>query len=171
MPPTANLTVEILIAPLRVSLGYAERLAKDIPSDLFAHMPHPKMNHPAFCFGHLSLYPNQVLRMVGQDDLIVVKHGWDSLFKAGVECVEQDGRYPAKDDILAYYFERHHSLLAALADLDEAVLARENPAEGRLKTMFPVLGGALNFYLNNHHSVHLGQVSAWRRAAGLGAAM
>lgn len=170
MPPAAHLAAEILAAPLRVSLGYAERLVKDIPADLFAHQPVPGMNHPAFCFGHLSLYPNQVLRLLGRDELIIENDGWDAIFKAGVECVEQDGRYPAKDIVLDHYFERHHSLLLAMDQIDEDILNRENPAEGRIKTMFPILGGAINFYLNNHHSVHLGQVSAWRRVAGLGPA-
>jgi hypothetical protein len=170
MQAAANPTIELLSAPLRVSLGYAERLTRDIPPDLFAHMPARGMNHPAFCFGHLSLYPNQVLRMLGREADVVSRPGWEALFKAGVDCVEQDGRYPAKDEILEYYFERHHSLLAAMGEVEEALLARENPAEGRMKSMFPTLGGALNFYINNHHSVHLGQVSAWRRAAGLGPA-
>ncbi len=170
MAVTANVTAEILSAPLRLTLSYAERLLKDIPAGRFAHMPHPMMNHPAFCIGHLSLYPNQVLRMLGEDELLVEKDGWDALFKAGVACVEQDGRYPEKNEIAAHYFERYQTVLAALGDIDESVFARENPAEGRMKTFFLTIGSAANFYLNNHHMSHLGQISAWRRAVGLGPA-
>lgn len=153
--------------PLRVSIGYGELLVKDIPAAKFAHMPHPAMNHPAFCIGHLCLYPNRVLTLIGKPQLIVEKPGWPELFKAGVACVEQDGRYPSKDELVAVYLERYRTVCDAIGDVDEEVFARENPTEGRFRQMFPTVGGAVNFMLNNHHMTHLGQISAWRRAVGL----
>ena len=156
---------------LRRSIGYGEMLVKDIPADKFAHMPIPNLNHPAFCIGHLSLYPNRVLNMVGKSALIVDKPNYTALFVAGTPCVEQDGRYPAKDEIVAYYLDRYRAIEKVLPEISDEMLRRENPIEGRLRELFPTIGSAMCFLLNNHHMTHLGQVSAWRRVMGLGSVM
>jgi hypothetical protein len=157
--------------PVRATLGYAERLLADIPADRFAHMPIPKLNHPAFNIGHLSLYPNRLFNMLGRPDLVIDKPGYPTLFQAGTECVEQDGRYPSKDELVSYYFERYRAMLAHLPEISDETLARDNPIEGRLRDMFPTIGAALCFMLNNHQMAHLGQISAWRRLMGMGSAM
>jgi len=171
MTATAQTMIDIILGPARVSLGYGGMLVKDIPAERFAFRPHPTMNHPAFCIGHLSLYPNRVLDFVGRKDLMVERSGWPELFKAGVACVDDDGRYPAKDELVGYYTERHEAVLNALADVDESVLAQPNPVEGRFRQMCPTVGIAVNFMLNAHHMSHLGQISAWRRAVGLPSVM
>lgn len=156
---------------LRMTLGYAERLLADIPADRFAHMPVPKLNHPAFNIGHLSLYPNRLFTMLGRADLVIEKPGYPALFQAGVECVEQDGRFPSKDELVAYYLERYRAMLALLPEVTDDMLSRDNPIEGRLREMFPTIGAAMCFMLNNHQMMHLGQISAWRRVMGMGPAM
>lgn len=173
MPATATLpkVADYFVNCLRPTIGYAELLVKDIPPAKFAHKPHPTMNHPAFIIGHLSLYPNKVFTVLSQPRLIVEKPGFAELFQAGVQCVEQEGRYPGKDEIVAYYLERHKALIQAMGNVSDEALARENPIEGRLKEKFPLVGIAVNFLLNNHHMSHLGQLSAWRRAMGLPSVM
>lgn len=157
-----------LVGPsLRASIGYADLLVKDIPPDQFAHSPHPTLNHPAFNIGHLSLYPNRVLTLLGMQERVVEKPGFPELFKAGVKCVEQDGRYPAKDEIVAYFQERHRALADALPEVEEDVLRRPNPAEGRFRDMFPTAGAVATFMSTAHLMSHLGQVSAWRRVMRL----
>jgi hypothetical protein len=37
--------------------------------------------------------------------------------------------------------------------------------------MCPTIGAVANFLLSAHHMMHLGQVSAWRRAVGLGSVL
>jgi hypothetical protein len=169
--PTSLRMADIMLHGMKRSLAYGELLLKDIPADKFAHMPHPTLNHPAFIIGHLSIYPNRLFTMLGRKELVKEKAGYPELFQAGVACVEQDGRYPKKDEIVAYYVERYTAIGNLLPTLDDEVFSRENPMEGRIKEMFPQLGLAFNFMLNNHHMMHLGQVSAWRRCIGLGSAM
>ena len=158
---------DFVLGPARRTLGYAEKLVADIPADKFGHMPHPTMNHPAFCMGHLSLYPNRLFTLIGQPNKISEKKGWPELFQSGVACVEDDGRYPKKDEIVAFYVERYNAIIKTLETTSEEMYARENPMEGRMKEVFPFIGLAINFMLNNHAMMHLGQVSAWRRAMGL----
>ncbi len=162
---------EALMAPAKMSLGYADGLCKDIPAAKFGHMPHPKMNHPAFNMGHLSLYPNRLMQMLGLDRHVKEKAGWDLLFKAGVECVENDGRYPSKDEIVEFYMDRYKTVIELLPSVGDDVFTRENPAEGRFKEMLPSVGNVAIFMLTSHPMMHLGQISAWRRAMGMGSVM
>jgi hypothetical protein len=171
-PPAVKPTIaHYFVASAKRSISYAEAAVKDIPAGTFAHMPHANMNHPAFCIGHLSLYPNRIFSLIGQPKLVVDKPGYPELFAAGVQCVEQDGRYPAKDEIVAYFLERSHAMLKVVEAVPDDVFARENPLEGRIKEVFPLVGNAVNFMLNNHNMMHLGQISAWRRAMGMGSVM
>lgn len=171
MTTTASPAIEYFAHCLNITLGYAERVLDGIPADTFAHMPHPGMNHPAFCIGHLSLYPARILTMLGRPELAVEKPGWAELFQAGVACVEQDGRYPGKDELIAHYFEGYRTVGAILPEVTEQTLQQPNPIEGRMKELLPTAGAMVNFMLNNHQMVHLGQISAWRRAMGMGSAM
>ncbi len=153
---------------LRVTISYGETLTTNIPAEDFAHIPHPGMNHPAFCLGHLSLYPNELLRLLGRKEHIVDKPDFVPLFQAGTQCVEQDGRYPPKHDITRFYFDRHHVLCDALADVgDKLPGLMQGCPHSPFKRWFPTIGATLIYYLNNHHMQHLGQISAWRRVMGL----
>ncbi len=168
MPETSLSTADYIVPAASTSIHYGQLLAESIPAQQFAHMPHPGMNHPAFCLGHMVLSANAVLKMLGREDLVAEPEGWGDLFEQDVECVEQDGRYPEKDLIVQLYVASHEAAVQVLPTTPEEVFQRENPAEGRFKELAPTIGAAVNFLLVFHHSVHLGQVSAWRRAIGLG---
>jgi hypothetical protein len=163
-------TGALIASSLALSLRYADDLVKTIPAERFCEMPTKDMNHPAFCVGHLAIYANRVLEMIGRADLKIAMPFGDEHFKNGAPCVAQDGRYPSKDVLCDTFDKGWRTVLAALPTVDDAVFARENPAEGRFKEMFPTIGGAVNFLSGGHNMMHLGQVSTWRRAAGLGSA-
>ena len=171
MTTTASPTGQAIVDCLKLCTGYGEMLTKDIPADQFAHMPHPTMNHPAFCIGHLAIYPNRVLEFVGHADRIVPKDGYEDLFKAGVDCVDDPGRYPGKDELMAYYVDRHTVVAEILPDVPAEVFTQPNPVEGRFSEMVPTIGAAVNFLMTAHHMVHLGQLSSWRRAMNLPSVM
>lgn len=171
-PATSSRLVAGAIADsLRSVLHLGELLSKDIPAEKFDHMPHPNMNHPAFCFGHLSIYPNKVLTMIGRPDLVHEKDGWAEILEASATCVEQIGLYPPKDEIIAHFLERHRTVLDVLHKLDDGQLAGESPTQGKFKEMFPTLASVAIFMMASHAMYHLGQVSAWRRAMGLPSVM
>lgn len=58
----------IVASSLALTLRYAEDLVKTIPDERFCELPTKDMNHPAFCVGHLAIYANRVLDMVGRSD-------------------------------------------------------------------------------------------------------
>ena len=167
MTSTDIVTAAGIIDCMNIALGYAEMLTADLTEEQFGHMPHAEMNHPAFILGHLGLTADGALKTLGRADLAEERPKYEDLFQAGVKCVEQDGRYPGKDEMLAYYLDRHRVVGGVVGELDDAALAAPNPSADRLREMIPTLGGYVNFLLNGHQMAHLGQISAWRRAVGL----
>lgn len=157
---------------LQLAINYADALCKGIPADKFAHMPSKDYPSPAFYMGHLSIYPARVLAMLGRPNSGVVNPaGWEEMFKAGVACVDKPGHYPGKDEILAHWNAGYKACVAALNETPDSALLVPNPAEGRMKEMFPELAGMVTFMCVGHTQMHLGQVSMWRRTMGLGSAM
>ena len=51
--------------------------------------------------------------------------------------------------------------------LAASAVAAPNPAEGRMRELFPTLGSVHCFYAGGHMMSHLGQFSAWRRMEGM----
>ncbi len=168
--PTLNTTGALIATSLNYTIGYAHDLVHSIPAERFCEMPSPGMNHPAFCIGHLAIYANHVLGLIGCPDRKIVMPFGDEHFKNGAPCVAQDGRYPSKQVICDTFNSGWKTVLAALPAVEDNVFASEHPAEGRFKELFPTRGDVTNFLCGPHNMVHLGQISSWRRAAGLGSA-
>jgi len=168
---TSAFSAAFILPGLQRVIGYGEVLATDIPESRFTHMPHPAMNHPAFNYGHLAIYPTRVLGMLGRTDLVKPLEGWEEIFGAGCDCVDDPARYPDKDTLVNAFVSHHRALATALETATDETLFRENPAEGRFREMFPTVGSAVVFMTGAHPMMHLGQISAWRRAIGLGPAM
>lgn len=160
-------SAQFLAGNLRLAVGYAESLAKDIPAEKFAFKPHPTINHPAWCFGHLALYPDRTFGMLlGRSDLARVNERFTKLFEPGTKCEDNAAVYPPKDEIMAELRARHAVMIDYLDRVDDEVLQRETTHE-RYKARFPKIGHALHFLFANHIMMHLGQVSSWRRCVGL----
>lgn len=165
-------TADIIGSGLNLALVYADTLVKGIPAETFAHMPRSDFNSPAFCMGHLSVYPVRVLTMLERPDLVVPNPaGWEDLFKAGVPCVDKPGHYPGKEQIVEHFTKGYGACLQALKSTTDEVLGKPSPAEGRMKELFPTVGALVNFLCVGHTQMHLGQISMWRRQMGLGSAM
>ncbi|NDC63111.1 MAG: DinB family protein [Planctomycetia bacterium] len=166
----------IIADSLQLSLGYAERLLEGVGPGEFARFARVggvvvESNHPAFIYGHLSLYAPRVLWQIdhpapAKPDL------FDLAFSKDATCVDDpDGcRYPPMQEIVDYFREGHRMLVGALRSTPDAVFEKPNPAAGPMAERFPTLGSVQVFYCGGHMMMHLGQMSAWRRMQGLGPA-
>ncbi|MFM8953891.1 MAG: DinB family protein [Planctomycetaceae bacterium] len=166
----------VIADSLQLSVGYAERLVKSVPAERFARFATVggvtvESNHPAFIYGHLSLYAPKILRQIGHPAPSVPDQ-FEVRFSKEATCVDDvDGDlYPAMDEIIAFFLEGHRMVAGALRGTPDSVFDQANPAEGRMKELFPTIGSVQAFYCGGHMMMHLGQMSAWRRMAGLGAA-
>jgi hypothetical protein len=171
---------ELIVRPGHVALGYAERLLKDIKPETFARKPKFEecgildINHPAFCYGHLALYPVRLLDMLGLDrGPIDIPERYNELFAAGKDCLDDpDGTiYPSFDEVTQHFFTGYRHTLEVLRTVPDTAFQAPNPVEGRFKEMLPTLGEVASFMTSAHVMMHMGQVSAWRRCFGLGPAM
>jgi hypothetical protein len=170
---------DVIVAPARIARNYAELMLKDVRADQFARLPSAggkpvQTNHPAFVFGHLSIYPPRVAAMLGQQGMAVPNPPrFDELFVNGKPCLDDPNGtiYPPMDVITKHFFAGFDAAMGAVAKASDLDFTKPNPAEGRFKEMFPTVGGAINFMMSSHAMSHLGQVSAWRRFMGLGSAM
>ncbi|MFM9025157.1 MAG: DinB family protein [Planctomycetaceae bacterium] len=166
----------VIADSLQVSVGYGQRLLADIAPDRFARFAAPggvvvASNHPAFVYGHLSLYAPKILRLIGHPAPPVPDH-FEIRFSKDAACVDDvdEDLYPGRDEIVEFFMEGYRMVTAALRSTADDVFQQANSAEGRMRELFPTIGSAQAFYCGGHMMMHLGQVSAWRRMEGLGAA-
>ncbi|MDX2148875.1 MAG: DinB family protein [Planctomycetota bacterium] len=153
---------------------YGERLLDKVTQAQAARKPRfggvvIDCNHPTFVYGHLAIYPQRVLTLLGLEvGNAAAPASYTDLFKAGVECKDDvEGTiYPSLAEVSALFLRATDDAIAKVATVDDAIFARETPDE-RARASFPTLGTATIFLLNNHAMMHLGQVSTWRRCFGL----
>lgn len=166
---------QIISAGARLGLMYPERLLAGVTAENYARFARPggveiKSNHPAFILGHLALYPGRIMQNLGQPvGPTACPAGYEALFKFGVECQDDvsGSIYPPLDELREKFVTGYGTAIAAVEAAPDEAFDAPNPAEGRLRELFPTVGTAINFYLIGHVQVHLGQFSSWRRAMGL----
>lgn len=161
----------------KLSLEYAEKLIGGVSGEQFGRFADVngqtiESNHPAFVLGHLSIYPCRIIEDLGGDaSSIKPSEKYDALFSPTATCLDDpDGKlYPPMEDIKAKFFAAHHAAIEKLLATDDAAFGKENPNE-RMRSKFGTLGSMHAFYMGGHLMMHMGQLSAWRRAMGLGKA-
>ncbi|MEM9364997.1 MAG: DinB family protein [Planctomycetota bacterium] len=167
----------IILQSAALSLGYSERLLKDIAPETAAQMPQVdgkaiQANHPTFIFGHLSLYPSRIVVDLGGDATpIQPTDAYQTHFSPQATCQDDPNGnvYPTLDEVTSRYFAAMKLAIAAIEAAEDSAFAVENPNE-RMRAKFATKGSMHNFYLGGHVMIHMGQLSTWRRVMGLGPA-
>ncbi len=146
------------------TLGYAKRLAADIPDDKLTHQPHPGMNTPLWVLTHLAICTDYAAELLGGTK--VCPESWHRDFGPFSVPNEHKGPVGTKAELLAA-LDAGHARVAELAQSpDPAAMAKENPFEF-IRQPFPTVGVLIGHLLTTHEAIHLGQLSAWRRVMGL----
>ena len=169
-------TGQTIADSLRLTLGYSERLLKDVTPEMFPRFAAPggqsiASNHAAFVYGHLSLYAPRILGDLGLE-APAIPETFQSVFSKDAQCTDDpDGSiYPAMEEVTTFFFDGYKAALTALGTADDAVFQQDNPLGGAMAEKFPTMGSMHNFYVGGHIMIHMGQMSAWRRMQGLGPA-
>jgi hypothetical protein len=167
----------MIAASARLGLGYADRLLTDVTPDQFARFATPggqviESNHPAFIYGHLSLYAPRVVEQLGGDATgLAPSARFERAFSKDAKCVDDpDGSiYPAMDEIVAALKNGYSKAVETLESAGDELFIEANPNEA-MRAKFATIGAMHGFYVGGHFMLHMGQMSAWRRAIGLGSA-
>ena len=147
-----------------VNLDYGHKLVADIPEERMCEQPAPGMNHAAWVLGHLTYVADSMIGVFDQKP--AMSHEWKTLFNLASKPFADRAAYPSKAELLAAYEKAYARLSAVVAEASEETLAREFP-NPKLRGSLPTIGIAMLHVLGSHHGLHLGQLSAWRRAMGL----
>jgi uncharacterized damage-inducible protein DinB len=156
--------IDEIVRSFSRTLEYLRRLLADVPDELLTFQPGGVMNHPAWVIGHLTHSFQAIGSELGITRWLPVN--WEQQFGTGSVPVEIRDAYPCKDELLNALADGQLRVVKRLHQIGEEGLGEPLP-DDRYRDMFPTLGHAVLHILTSHVAVHVGQVTVWRRAAGL----
>jgi hypothetical protein len=150
----------------RRDIAYALRLVGDLSDEQMIAQPVPgrAMNHPAWTLAHLTLYNDVIARMLRRQSFDDPK---DHPF--GMQSSPQSDAtvYSPRAMAIEQYRRSHDEAERALVECDPSLFAEDVPL-ARWRALHPKVADMTLMLMVKHESMHLGQLSAWRRAMGLG---
>ncbi len=164
--------LEYIINQYDFNLEFARQLVLDLTEEQMTYIPSEGLvNHPAFTLGHLISGSAMLVEDLGGD--FDMSNEWKKLFlrkgpgdprlpKTGVE-------YPAKKDLITELSRQHDLVKGRLNKQTEEGLSKR--IKWRFNSYMPTLLDIIFFMCINHEAMHLGQLSAWRRAMGMNSAL
>lgn len=140
-----------------------ERLASDIADERFTAQPVSEINHPAWLFGHITSYHQVIVDLLAGNEFA---NPWDAPCGKNSEPNPDRAAYPAKVAILAAHRHGFDQAAAAILEAPASAwtAALEHPTWGK---QFDTVAPAVVFLATTHQALHLGQLSGWKRAAGM----
>ncbi len=157
-------SVESIVYAWDNGLRYAEALLKDLTDDQMLR-PGGNMNHPAWILGHMSLYyPIVPALLRGESFPDPADDEWFGFRGRGPQ--DDMTLYGSKAAQVERMIDGHEQVAQALLGAAEADFRRP-PSLPRWSAMYPTVEFMLPDLLLMHENIHIGQLSLWRRAAGL----
>jgi hypothetical protein len=162
---TAVFTVESIVYAWDNQLRYAMALVEDLTDEQMVLRPGGNMNHPAWILGHVSLYHPVTVQLLAGEPVDDPKN--DPMFGfAGHGPLDDIAKYGGKETIVSRFATGHENVAQALLAAKASAFLRPPTLERWAKT-YPTVEFMLPDLLLHHESMHIGQISIWRRAAGL----
>jgi hypothetical protein len=147
----------LILADVRAAV---EELTEELMVRQFPGAP----NHPAWTIGHLVYSAQAIGGELGLAPWL--PSSWVALFCTGSIPQPLAAAYPSRSGLLDALADAQARITQALSCLTPEALAAPLP-DVRYRPVFPTVGHAIVHILSGHTSFHLGQLSLWRRAAGL----
>lgn len=151
-----------VIGTYQMNRGMMKQLASTIPAERFAEMP-SGINPPAWIVGHCCYASDGMLKMLGREKKC--PESYTKLFGMGSTPVSELSAYPSAEALLSLYESIGDEVVDAAGKVTAEQLAGENPVEFA-RDRLPTIGGMVTFMMTMHEAMHVGQLSAWRRASG-----
>ncbi|MEN1681023.1 MAG: DinB family protein [Planctomycetota bacterium] len=146
-------------------LAYALALLDDLTDEQMVLRPGGNMNHPSWILGHMAIYHPVVVGMLnGEPVHDAADH---ELFGfRGKGPVDDLSAYGSKAEQVERFKQGHEDVAQSLLTATPEQLAQK-PTPPRWAEKYPSIAFMLPDLLLHHEGVHIGQLSIWRRAAGL----
>jgi len=159
-----------ILTNLKFNRDVTRQLLKDVDDARMVEQPPGIPNHAAWQLGHLAYSLEGASQMLGGS--FALPAGWNDRYGMGSRPLADRGAYPSKNELLDRLEEAADSVASVMRGGDAAAMDATNPVpDPMFQKMMPTLGDAIAFLVNSHYAYHLGQMSGWRRAIGLGSAL
>ena len=141
-------------------LDYARKLSEGIADATMNVQPAAGMNTPLWIYGHLAVCTDYALMFLGQP--MHCPKRWHKAFGPGSDPAGVQAPFPAKQELLAAMEANFPRIVETLKAATAEQLAQPHSFEPTKKT-FPTTADMIAHLLTTHPTLHLGQLSAWRR--------
>ena len=149
---------------LVVAKNLMHLLCDDIDENIFADRLGTTINHPAYVLGHTAYYAGICIEFLGGS--VTFGEDEEKLYQIGTDCIDDASVYPDKTYCLNHFDARCKEATDFIHASDQSLLERSAEHTPFAKR-FDTLGEVATFMLIGHSCFHLGQISAWRRIAGM----
>jgi uncharacterized damage-inducible protein DinB len=146
---------------IRLNHHYATALLEGVSDEQWV-APDAQPAHPASIVAHLAACYEMVRVQMGGEAVLPAE--WGEQFAPGAAATA-DAAYPSPQELVAALDDQRSRMQAMLVNASAEELAV--PTEEPFRSVIPTIGAMLVLMLTNHEAVHLGQLSAWRRATGM----
>jgi len=140
------------------------RATSDLDDTHSALEPVPGLKTAGWLLGHLAVTGDFGRRLCTRPPLC--PREWRSAFNPGSTPSPNVGDYPPMSQLRETLLAVYNDLCAAFPTVDAAAFSAPNPFTPALGD-YPTAGDFAAYLLNGHLAYHLGQLTAWRAAAGL----
>ncbi|MEO8026705.1 MAG: DinB family protein [Bryobacteraceae bacterium] len=158
--------IELLVRRLAKQRAQAVEALRAIPEESLTLQPANMVNHAAWTLAHL--HTSDVLVRATFTGSPVDKKLVENFANGSKPAPNLDAfreLFSSKDGLIEKMTASHAAAMDAVGALSDADLDRENPNE-KSRGYFPTIGDLLT-YLIWHEGYHFGQLSHWRKAAGV----
>jgi hypothetical protein len=148
----------------RFVLWQGKRWLKDLMDQHLALAPTPGGKTAGWLVGHLAVTGDFGRRLCGLKPMCSKE--WRALFNPGSFPSLDPSSYPGMNELRSTMLDVYRDLLVQGPDATAELLAQPNPYTPAIEA-FPTSGDFAAYLMTGHLAHHLGQLSAWRIAAGL----
>jgi hypothetical protein len=152
-----------VVRSFAMNLDHARNLLDGIDEEQMISQPIDGMNPPAWIIGHLVYSFQEIGAEMGLARWL--PDDWAERFGTGAELPSTLEEVPSRTELLSALDDGEKRLTDKLSQMSEAEFNQSLPDE-RHRHIFPTVASAVMHILTVHAAVHVGQLSAWRRAMG-----
>ena len=153
------------IAQCRYLLSLAEPIIAELDDTHRALQPQRGVKTAGWLVGHLAVTGDGGRRLCGRSPLCPKE--WQAKFNPGSQPSSKPVDYPPMEQLREMFRTVYADLCVAATEADASRMDSVNPYEPA-RAAFPRTGAFVAWMLTGHLGYHVGQLVAWRAAAGLG---
>ena len=151
-----------ITANTNATVGYAKQILADIDDSSMCQQP-LGLNHPAWLLMHLATAADYASSLLGGNG--VCPADWNAKADTKKPMTQNRSDYPAKEELVKT-FEAAFNNAADLYEKSSEDALNKPQKLGFFETELPTVRDMATFLIVAHTNLHLGQISAWRRAIG-----